>query len=70
MRGDLDEILAAVRRHDDFPRGDDPYGEHDFGAFTVNHERFYFKFDYYDSSNRFFEEDGERVLTIMKAEDY
>jgi hypothetical protein len=66
----LDEIIAAVRSFNEFPPGDDLFGEHDFGAFEVNRERFYFKFDYCDGRFQYFEEDGERVLTIMKAEDY
>jgi hypothetical protein len=70
------KMLAAVAAYDAFPTGDDPYREHDFGAFEVDGTRLYFKIDYYDPEQRFGSEDPSdpakttRVMTIMLPEDY
>jgi hypothetical protein len=70
-------ILEGVRTFDEFSSQDDPYGEHDFGAFERAGHRVFWKIDYYDR-------DGEdygspdpsdpskthRVLTIMLAGEY
>lgn len=63
-------IIGAVRSFNQFDEDNDPHGEHDFGAFTVNRVKYFFKFDYYDENFEFFKEDGNRVLTIMKADEY
>ena len=42
------EILSAIAAYDAFDPGDDPYGEHDFGALTVEGERVLFKIDHLD----------------------
>lgn len=63
-------IIGAVRAFDQFHDGNDPYGEHDFAFFEINGQRCFFKFDYYDSTFQFFEEDGHRVLTIGLADEY
>lgn len=63
-------ILNAVRGFDQFTEDNDPYGEHDFAFFEVGGEKFFFKFDYYDSDYEFFQEDGNRVLTIGYADEY
>lgn len=71
------EAFAKVRDFADFNEGDDPYGEHDFGAFDVKGERVFFKVDYYADADC--EEGAEdpsdiagtyRVLTIMTAAEY
>ena len=67
---DLVAIFETVRTFNDFSADNDPHGEHDFAFFTVNGERYFFKFDYYDSSYMYFEENGRRVLTIGVADDY
>jgi len=73
MRG---AVIAAVRAFDDFDPGDDPYGEHDLGALTVEGERICWKIDTYDRSLRLHSPDAAdpavtvRVLTIMLAEEY
>ena len=64
------ELLKAVRDFEDFPEGDDPYGEHDFGAINFRGIKYFFKFDYYDESYDYGETNGNRVLTIMEAGDY
>lgn len=72
------EVLQSVRDFSDFTEDNDPYGEHDFGAF--NHHlagKIFWKIDYYS------DEDCEigspdpastdlsyRVLTIMLADEY
>lgn len=70
------EILAALARFDSFDAGDDPYGEHDFGAFTVGGDRLLFKIDAYDLSGTVHSPDPaepavtRRVLTLMLAAEY
>lgn len=74
-----DVCLSALRRvsmFDDFPKGNDPYGEHDFGTFQLDGRSFFWKIDYYDSEMEHGSEDPAdpavttRVLTLMLAEDY
>lgn len=68
--------LIAVRHFDQFDERNDPYGEHDFGAVTVDAQRILWKIDYYDptlSSHAVDPADPSfcvRVLTIMLAEEY
>jgi hypothetical protein len=74
---DQSAILERVRVFDAFSADDDPYGEHDFGAFDCACERVFWKIDYYDRDG---EEYGSpdpsdpslttRVLTIMLAGEY
>jgi hypothetical protein len=44
-------ILAAVQSFNTFDDGNDPWGEHDFGAIVIDGERVFFKIDYYDRKN-------------------
>jgi hypothetical protein len=73
---DQSAIREAVERFSDFTYDNDPHGEHDFGAFTHNGERIFWKIDYYDRELENGSEDEAdpavttRVLTIMLAEDY
>jgi len=70
------EVLQQVRGFEDFTPDNDPYGEHDFGAFTAQGYRVYWKFDYYDRNTEFGSPDSsdpeqtKRVLTILLAEEY
>ena len=72
----LAAAILAMRRFDDFAPDNDPYGEHDFGAFEHAGERFFFKIDTYaDASLTYCAEDPlapgvVRVLTLMLASDY
>lgn len=61
-----------------FVEGDDPYEEHDFGAFDYNETRYYWKIDYFEADTDFNygaddpanPETTVRVLTIMEASEY
>lgn len=70
------QAVLAVGTFNDFPAGDDPYGERDFGAFTLSRVRLFWKIDYYDrqlvnaSPDPADEAVTRRVLTLMLAEDY
>lgn len=69
-------IVKTVSVYDDFCQANDPYGEHDFGAFDAEGERIFFKIDYYDKSLCGHSPDPtdpavtERVITIMLAHEY
>lgn len=69
-------ILDRVRAFDDFAPANDPYGEHDFGAFEHNDKRIFWKIDYYDREERLGSPDPadphmtKRVLTVMLAGEY
>ena len=69
-------IFTAIRDFDDFNTDNDPYGERDFAALTVDGERVNFKFDYYDKSLQYASEDPtdptitERVMTVLLASEY
>ena len=75
-RDDVDQIIDKVRLFDDFRSGEDPYGEHDFGAFDQGGQKIFWKIDYYDndltggSPDPADETVTTRVLTIMLAEEY
>lgn len=74
---DLEDVITRVRTFDRFEPGDDPYGEHDFGAFDHPHAgKVFWKIDYYDRDLQWGSENPAdpkvttRVLTIMLAEEY
>src|SRR5271170_2632658 len=50
--GLLDQALAAVRTFDAFTPDNDPHEEHDFGSFTLDGRKLFWKIDLYDRSNR------------------
>ena len=56
-----------------FTTDNDPHGEHDFGAFDLAGQKFFWKIDLYEEPG-VKDGDGEpvvkRVLTIMLAEDW
>ena len=45
-------IVFRVLTFDDFDPENDPYCEHDFGAFDHNGDRIFWKIDYYDLQMR------------------
>lgn len=73
---DLKEIITKVRTFDTFDENNDPYNEHDFGAFDYKGKRIFWKIDYYDQEFLYLSPDvsnpivTNRVLTIMYAEEY
>lgn len=69
-------ILATVAAFTAFTTDNDPYGEHDFGAFDLPTDagRLFWKIDYYeDATCTYGAEDpltAYRVLTVMLASEY
>lgn len=71
-------IVRACAQFDDFNEENDPYGEHDFGTFSLDDNHFNFKIDYYarDSNYSYGSESPEsieetqRILTIMDRSNY
>lgn len=71
------EIIDRVRSFDSFTEDNDPYGEHDFGAFDhPTAGRINWKIDYYDRTMTFGSDDPSdpaktcRVLTILLGEEW
>ena len=68
--------LGTVQEFDDFSEDNDPYGEHDFGAFELDGRKLFWKIDCYDRSLEAGSPDPAdpevtcRVLTVMLADEY
>jgi Protein of unknown function (DUF3768) len=70
--------VRAVEAFNAFNEDNDPYGEHDFGAFEIEGTRLFWKIEYYQKGSNYSvgaetPEDPattDRVLTIMLAEEY
>ena len=73
---DIANIMLLVQNFNNFTPDNDPYGEHDFGAFDYKGYKIFWKIDYYDLNNEYLSENPadptitNRVLTIMLAEEY
>lgn len=73
---DQSAIREQVEQFRDFTPDNDPHGEHDFGAFTHNGHRIFWKIDYYAPDMQHRSEDPAdpqqtvRVLTLMLASEY
>jgi hypothetical protein len=69
-------IIKTIAVYDDFCHANDPYQEHDFGAFEADDRVIFFKIEHYDKSLTCHSPDPsdpsvtERVITIMLAEEY
>lgn len=69
-------VRQKVAAYDEFTADNDPYGEHDFGAFDLDGQKLFFKIDYYDLETRAGSPDPAdpdvtcRVLTVMLASEY
>ena len=69
-------IIKTIAVFDDFCQANDPYGEHDFGAFEAEGRTIFFKIDYLDATLTCHSPDPadpavtKRALTIMLAEEY
>ena len=72
----VDRIVKTIAVFDAFHHENDPYEEHDFGAFEIEGRNLFFKIDYYDPTLTMHSADPanaavtERVITIMLAEEY
>ena len=72
----IDRIVKTIAVYDAFCHDNDPYGEHDFGAFEADGKTIFFKIDYYDKAFTCLSPDPadpsvtQRVITIMLAEEY
>ncbi len=62
---DLPLILAKVKKFAIFTEGNDPWREHDFGAFEYKGEKIFWKIDDYNGNEGY-----DLVLTVMLASDY
>lgn len=69
-------IIRKVTSFDEFTLSNDPYGEHDFGAFAHKGQKLFWKIDYYAPDMAHGSEDPAdaaqtvRVLTIVFADEY
>ena len=66
-------LRATLAMFNHWPKGNDPYEEHDFGAFDLFGQRLFFKIDLYEDESVKGKNDPpavRRVLTIMLAEEY
>ena len=70
----ISDIFVAVQEFSNFTQDNDPYGEHDFGSFTVAGNKVFWKIDYYDQQLQYgsdpLDPECRRVITIMLAEEY
>jgi len=72
----VQRLLILLRTFEAFTPDNDPNGEHDFGAFEHDTQRFFWKIDYYDRALAFGSDDPSdpsqtvRVLTLMLADEY
>ena len=72
----VNRIVKTVQVFDDFNHANDPWQEHDFGAFDAEGEKIFFKVDYYSKDLRGHSPDAsdpavtERVITLMLASEY
>lgn len=58
-------ILQMVKEFDAFNEGNDPWNEHDFGAFDFRGEMIFWKIDDHNGHENY-----ELVLTVMLASEY
>lgn len=70
------QLVEAVQGFTAFNRGNDPHGEHDFGAIEIDGTKFFWKIDYFDLAMGQHSVDAAnpdatiRVLTLMRADEY
>lgn len=75
-KGKQTELVYLVQSYDRFNEINDPYGEHDFGSFSLDGYSCFWKIDYFAPDFIHGAEDPSsslstmRVLTIMLAEEY
>ena len=72
------QALAKLKAFDGFTKDNDPYGEHDFGAFELEGQKLFWKIDYFEKGTDYMSgaetpensATTDRLLTIMLAEEY
>ena len=70
------ELLLRLQAYDDWKPGNDPYGEHDFGALVVEGRKYFFKVDYFNLELTGHSLDPanpavtRRVIMLMRADEY
>ena len=70
------DLMNRVQTFKDFTPDNDPHGEHDFGALTIEGRKVFWKIGYYAHDMMHGSEDSAdpaktvRVMTIMLAEEY
>ena len=75
-RSTVTAVFQAVTAFDSFTEANDPWGERDFAALTVQGIRVMFKIDYFDktrtyhSSNPADPKVTTRIMTVMLADEY
>lgn len=75
-REEQSAIREKVEKYDAFTPDNNPWGERDFGAFTHNGNKIFWKIDYYALDLKHGSEDPSdphqtiRILTIMLANEY
>ena len=73
---DLEEIITKVRTFDSFDENNDPYNEHDFGAFDFKGKKIFWKIDNYDREFLYLSPDvsnprlTNKIMIVMYAEEY
>ena len=76
LANELNSVFEGVRTFNTFTPDNDPYGEHDFGAFYINNHRLFWKINYYSSEvlETGAQDPGSpetvRALTIMLADEW
>lgn len=70
------KVMLNVMGYSAFTEDNDPHGEHDFGSFDIDGDKFFWKIDYYDRQKEYGSDDPAdpaktcRVITVMLASDY
>ena len=72
---DRNAIIEACKNFSSFHEEDDTNNEHAFGAFDIQGVTYYFKIEYWDKEFEFTADPYEtsifnRILTLMKADEY
>jgi len=76
QKSPISDLLDLLIAYLDFTEDNDPYDEHDFGAFEFGGKKCFWKIDYFDTEYKMGADDAadlaktRRVLTIMLAEEW